>query len=89
MAQVTLNGKNDGGRFGPLKAIGPYLGIGLELAVTILIFLFAGRYLDNRWDTTPWLMIAGAALGFAIGFYGLFRTLAGLSKPGDRSRKGK
>jgi F0F1-type ATP synthase assembly protein I len=86
---VNLNGKNDGGKYGWLKTAGPYTGLGLELATTILVFLFIGRWLDHRWDTTPWLMIAGAALGFAAGFYGMFRTLAGLSKPGERNRKDK
>ena len=87
MSLVNLNGKNKGGGYESLKSVGPYLGIGLELAITILIFLLLGRYLDNRWDTTPWLMIAGAALGFAAGFYGMFKTLAGLSKPRDRNPK--
>jgi F0F1-type ATP synthase assembly protein I len=68
-----------------LGNIGPYLSLGLELALYLLVFIFIGRFLDRRYGTEPWLMIAGAALGFAGGFYALIRTLGRLS----RSEKGK
>lgn len=86
---VNLNGKNDGRKGGPLGAIGVYAGIGIELALYIIIFLLAGRWLDNRWGTEPWLMILGAAIGFAAGFYSMFKTLSGLSGPENRNDTGR
>ena len=65
--------------------MGPYLGLGLELAATLLIFIFIGQYLDKRWDTEPWLFLACAVLGFVIGFFNFFRTISRLT---DRDRKG-
>ncbi len=60
--------------------MGPYLGLGLEFAFTLLLLIFLGRYLDRRWGTEPILLLVGSALGFVIGFYYLIRTLSGLSK---------
>ncbi len=68
-----------------LGQIGPYLGLGIEFAVTLLVFIFAGHYLDKRWGTDPWLLLAGATLGFLIAFYNFFKTLLKLS---DRDRPG-
>ena len=68
-----------------LGQIGPYLGLGIEFAVTLLVFIFAGHYLDKRWGTDPWLLLAGATLGFLIAFYNFFKTLLKLT---DRDRPG-
>ena len=87
--QVNLNGDKDGQRKSPLGSIGTYTGIGIELATFIIVFLLAGRYLDSRWGTEPWLLILGAVLGFAAGFYNMFKSLSGLSNPGDRKRTGR
>lgn len=71
-----------------LGQIGPYLGIGLEFALYLLIFFFLGYYLDGRWGTAPWLMLAGAVVGFVGGFYSLFKTLGRLSSPKPKGRTG-
>lgn len=63
-----------------LGQIGSYLGIGLELAVFLLLFIFLGRYLDSRWGTEPWLLLTGAVVGFVAGFYNLIKTLSRLGK---------
>lgn len=42
-------------------------GIGLEFLATICVMGALGWWLDGRWHTFPWLMIAGIAVGFAAG----------------------
>jgi F0F1-type ATP synthase assembly protein I len=37
---------------------------------------FLGHLLDRWWHTAPWLMIAGGALGFAVGLRDLLRRLS-------------
>ena len=49
-------------------------GIGLEFIASVLVLGWLGWFLDGRWGTTPWLMIAGGALGFAAGLWMLIRT---------------
>jgi ATP synthase protein I len=48
---------------------------GVELAVTILIGLFAGQWVDRRLGTGPWVLVLGMFAGAAAGFYSLYRTL--------------
>jgi len=51
------------------------LTIGLQLAITVLIFVYGGKWLDDRYITSPLFVAIGAALGMAIGFYHLMKEL--------------
>lgn len=45
-----------------------YFGsIGLQVALSIFIGYGIGRYLDNKFDTDPWLTIVFFILGVAAG----------------------
>jgi hypothetical protein len=55
--------------------------IGLEFALPALV----GFGLDRRWNTTPWMTIAGALLGVAIGMSHVIRLASQL--PGSARRK--
>ena len=55
----------------------PYLGLGITFTVTILAFLFLGRWLDTKLGTEPWLMLLGAATGLTLGFVHMIYTLLG------------
>ncbi|MDD4004813.1 MAG: AtpZ/AtpI family protein [Elusimicrobiaceae bacterium] len=50
-----------------------YLQIGLELAASALLGLFAGMWLDSRFGTGPWCVLCGSALGIGIGLYNAIR----------------
>ena len=52
-----------------------FAGIGLQFAFTILIFVFAGVWLDNRLGTSPWLLIVFVFVGAAGGFYSMYRRV--------------
>lgn len=49
-------------------------GVGFEFIVAIFILGGLGWWLDARLNTTPWLMIAGAVLGFAVGLWLLLKA---------------
>ena len=51
------------------------LGLGFEIAVPVLLFLFAGYKVDGWLGTRPWVMLAGMALGMVVGFYGLVKRV--------------
>jgi ATP synthase protein I len=51
-----------------LKEMAYFSSIGLQLALSIFIGLFAGIYLDRRFDTSPWLTLVGLLMGIAAGF---------------------
>jgi len=50
------------------------VGIGLEFLLTICLLGAAGWWLDGRLSTFPWLMIAGIAMGFAVGLARIIRA---------------
>ncbi len=47
-----------------LRTAGLLLAIPTLLIVAPLVGFFIGNWLDKRFHTTPWLMIAGLVLGF-------------------------
>jgi len=47
--------------------------VSFQLAGSVLIGVFLGRYLDNRLGTTPWLMIVGLFLGLTAGITGIIK----------------
>jgi F0F1-type ATP synthase assembly protein I len=49
-------------------------GVGFEFIAAIFVLGGLGWWLDSRLKTTPWLMIAGAGLGFAAGLWLLIRA---------------
>lgn len=61
------------------------MGLGLQFAASILLFLFVGHWLDGRLGSSPWLLIAGAFLGGGAGFYSLYRQL--VTVPAQRRRE--
>ena len=58
----------------PIDA-GRAAGAGLQFAGAIVLFLFAGRWLDSRLGTEPWLLLAGVLIGAVAGFWSLYRQL--------------
>ncbi len=47
--------------------------VGIELAVSVIIGMFFGRWLDGRIGTAPWMMILFLCLGFAAGLKSIYR----------------
>ncbi len=56
-----------------MREAGPYLGLGLQLALTMLFFTGGGLLLDSYLGSGPWITIGGALLGMAAVFTHLFR----------------
>ena len=48
--------------------------VGVEMAVATLLGWAGGYWLDNKFETGPWLMLVGLLFGVAAGFNGLIRT---------------
>ena len=51
-------------RYRGLRSAGLLLAIPTLLIVAPLVGFFLGNWLDRRFHTSPWLMIAGLVLGF-------------------------
>jgi F0F1-type ATP synthase assembly protein I len=55
-----------------LRASGQFMGWGLTWALSVLLFLSVGAWLDSKLGTGPLLLISGAFLGAGAGFYSLY-----------------
>lgn len=50
-------------------------GIGIQFGVVLVAFLFAGKWLDDRLGTEPWLLMAGVFVGFGLSVLWMYRRL--------------
>jgi F0F1-type ATP synthase assembly protein I len=70
-----------------LAAAGQYTGYGLTWALSTLLFLLCGWWLDGKLGTMPLFLILGAFIGGGAGFYSLYRHIVldprGREKDGD------
>ena len=62
------------------REIGPYLGLGTQLAATIVLMFFLGRWLDSKLNTFPILMIVFSFLGGFAGIYNFIKTVLQLNE---------
>ena len=56
---------------GPMR----YAGLGIQLAVSLVVFVLAGQWADRKLGTGGILTIAAAFLGFGGTMYSLIRSL--------------
>ena len=69
------NIKKDQG--GALQALTLTTTISAELALTVVLGYYGGQYLDKKFATGPWFMLAGVLLGIFAGTIGVYKTLQG------------
>lgn len=69
--------RSGGGGTAPHDGPSPaqFAGGGLQFALSILLFLYLGRWLDGKLGTSPWLLIVGVMIGAAAGFYSFYRKV--------------
>jgi ATP synthase protein I len=56
-----------------LQKVSSYSYLGIFMGVAVLIGFLGGRWLDTRFHTQPFLMLAGLFSGIAAGFRELYR----------------
>ncbi len=62
------------------KDVGPYLGLGTQLAATIVIMFFLGKWLDDKFETAPVLTIVFSFFGGFAGLYNFIRTVLNMNE---------
>lgn len=66
---------------GSYRDIGQYLGLGLNLAVTMIICVYAGKWADGYFGRNDSLfLILGAFLGLGAGLYHFIKSISHLEK---------
>ena len=62
------------------RQAGPYLGLGFQLAATIVLMLYIGFRLDEKFDLYPILTIIFSLFGGFAGIYNMIKTTLNLNK---------
>ena len=71
-----------------LTEYGKYAGLGIQFAVTFMVFGALGFWLDSLWGTRPLFLLAGVFLGATGAFIWLIRQIP-VSRPRSAVRSGE
>ncbi len=70
-----------------LSEAAPYMGLGLQLAATIVLMVLLGDWLDGKLELKYIFTIICAILGIGAGMYNLIRTANNIEKRKAKSDK--
>ena len=65
------------------RSVGPYLTLGIQFIVTILLCVFAGHWADGKFDTSPIFILIGSLVGIAAGFYHFFKAVLKMDRKSE------
>jgi F0F1-type ATP synthase assembly protein I len=57
------------------KSIAPFLNIGLQMALTIVVFVLLGWWLDGKFDKSPLFTLIFSLVGIFAAFYNFFKVV--------------
>jgi F0F1-type ATP synthase assembly protein I len=57
------------------RVLSRYAGVGLQFAIAIVLFLYVGRWVDQKLGTGPWGLIVGVFVGGSASFYSMYHRL--------------
>jgi F0F1-type ATP synthase assembly protein I len=77
---MAIKPEDDSGVAKSLRDVGPYLGLGLQLAVTIVASVLIGSWLDKKFQQSYIFTLLAGVFGIGIGLYNLIRTVTYLEK---------
>jgi F0F1-type ATP synthase assembly protein I len=55
--------------------VGKYAGFGVQFAIAVLLFLYAGNWVDQKLGTSPLFLILGVFVGAGASFYSIYQRL--------------
>jgi F0F1-type ATP synthase assembly protein I len=58
-----------------ISPVGKYAGLGLQFVLSILLFLYLGRWVDRRLGTDGPFVLLGVFIGAGAAFYSMYRSL--------------
>ncbi|HEY4106079.1 MAG TPA: AtpZ/AtpI family protein [Polyangiaceae bacterium] len=69
------------------KGVGRYGTVGLEFALSILVGLFGGQWLDKKFGTHGIFTLVGLAYGLAAGGRAVYRALKSANREADEQER--
>jgi F0F1-type ATP synthase assembly protein I len=72
-----------------LAGAGAVAGMGFQFALSILLFLLAGQWIDRKLGTAPLFLIVFVFTGAGASFYSIYRKLVDQQRRDDERRHKK
>jgi F0F1-type ATP synthase assembly protein I len=66
-----------------------FAGVGIQFAAAIVVFLFAGQWLDKKLGTSGLFTLIGVFIGGSGAFYLLHRKITAAQRRDDEERAGR
>jgi F0F1-type ATP synthase assembly protein I len=66
-----------------------FAGVGIQFALSIIVFLFVGQWLDKRFGTNGLFTIAGVFVGGGAAFYNMYRKITVAQRRDDAERQAR
>ena len=60
--------------------------LGMEFALMEIVGVVSGHWLDIKFGTSPWCLLGGALLGFALGMWRIISAAKRTNKEGKNGR---
>ena len=82
--------KTDPGSENPPSKVpgaGAAAGMGLQFAISVILFLLAGQWLDGKLGTSPLFLMVFVFVGAGASFYSIYRKLMEQQRREDEARK--
>ena len=72
-----------------IAGVGAVAGMGFQFALSILLFLLAGQWIDRKLGTAPLFLIVFVFMGAGASFYSFYRKLVDQQRRDDERRHKK
>jgi ATP synthase protein I len=77
---IDRDEKENSSYFRAMRKAGPLFGSGIQLAASVVLMYFLGRWADEAYNTKPWLMLVGIFFGIGAGLFNFIKIVNRLEK---------
>ncbi|MEW6407971.1 MAG: AtpZ/AtpI family protein [Patescibacteria group bacterium] len=63
--------------------------LGYTIAIPIVLSALLGRFLDKKFDTSPWFLLLGIFLSIFISSFGVYKKTVAILKDLEKSQENK
>jgi len=71
------------------RGTGAYVGLGLQFAISMLLFLYVGQWIDRKLGTAPLFLIIGVFVGAGAAFYNIYQKLMAAQREDEARAAGR
>lgn len=70
-----------------LYTVSKYIGLGFQIAGSIIVPVLAGIFIDSHFETTPFGVLTGTVVGFVSLFAFIYKLAVELDNSNEKSRR--